>query len=711
MELRNYQNDIINKCRIAFKKGYKRPLIVLPCGSGKTVCFSYMAHKHTGNTWFLVHRQELVDQAKSVVGESNNIYIGMVGTALKKAPFDPTMIIFDECFPKNTKVMTPYGNKKISSLHNGDFVLSYNCKDNKAEFKPITHIFKKESYDLIKITLKNGKKIVCTANHPFYTKNGYMEAKDLYGKEVLLQNLWKGNFTDKIKQIQCYKTRLWNLLKRVQEQKFINDNGSNEQEICIRKDENKQSIQETRSSRKNKCYNEGKRFKTNFKRWKWSNNNATIQTLSSTCESRNSRCSRICYSNSCQETKHLSNELQGGYSNSRKKNSNRIRWEKPFERINKGTRQEKNCLSYWVGVESIKILERRNRQKSFRNCVYNIEVADNNNYFANDILVHNCHHATAKTWKNIIDKYPSVYIIGLTATPCRLDGSPLGNIFDCLIEGVTANWLIDNKYLAPYNYYAPALKTILPQIKGSDFDSNAILYESRIYGDVDKYISDKKTIIYCPNIAFSQAIAEQVGGVHFDGNTPKKEREHIIHDFKNGKIKILCNVDLIGEGFDVPDCECVMLLRPTMSLSLFIQQSMRCMRYQDNKTAIIYDFVGNCHRHGLPTDEHKWSLNQKLKVRNSNGVPDVITRMCKKCYRVYSGINPICPYCQYDNKKTRKQIEMEKEVELEQIKKIERREQGMAQDLQSLIALGKKRGYKNPTFWAKKILEGRYKRI
>lgn len=418
MQLREYQEDIIKKCRQAFKKGYKRPLIVLPCGAGKTVCFAYMAHRHTGKTWFLVHRQELVDQAKSVVGESDNIYIGMVGTALTKAPWPPSMIIFDEA-----------------------------------------------------------------------------------------------------------------------------------------------------------------------------------------------------------------------------------------------------------------------------------------------------HHATAATWKRIIAAYPNSYIVGLTATPCRLDGSPLGAIFDCLIEGVSANWLINNSYLAPYNYFAPSLKVITPQIKGQEFDNSSIEYKSKIYGDVTKYISDKKTIIYCPNIAFSQAIADEVGGVHFDGNTPKTERERIIHDFRNGKIKILCNVDLIGEGFDVPDCECVMLLRPTMSVALFIQQSMRCLRYQPDKVAVIYDFVGNCHRHGLPTDNRHWSLNKKIKIRNSSGVPDVITRMCQKCYRVYSGINPICPYCGNDNHKTRKQIEVEKEAELQQIKKVERREQGMAHDLDSLIAIGKKRGYKNPYYWAKKILEGRYKNI
>ena len=98
MILRNYQENLIENTRFAFMQGYKRPLVVLPCGAGKTVCFAYMAEQHVkrgGKVWFLVHRKELIDQTLSVINHPN-IYVGMIGTALKKAPFEPTMIIFDE---------------------------------------------------------------------------------------------------------------------------------------------------------------------------------------------------------------------------------------------------------------------------------------------------------------------------------------------------------------------------------------------------------------------------------------------------------------------------------------------------------------------------------------------------------------------------------------------------------------------------------------
>lgn len=332
------------------------------------------------------------------------------------------------------------------------------------------------------------------------------------------------------------------------------------------------------------------------------------------------------------------------------------------------------------------------------------------------IIFDEAHHSTAKTWQRVIDKFPNSFIVGLTATPIRMNGEPLGNVYQALCENVTTDYLIKNNYLAPYEYYAPNINIMLPKITRGEFNNAETEYKSVIYGDIKKYINpDSKIIVYCPNVAFSQQLASELpNAAHFDGNTPYDERKQIIHDFRTGKIKILCNVDLIGEGFDVPDCDTVFLLRPTMSTSLFIQQSMRCMRYKPNKTARIYDFVGNCHRHGLPGSITHWDLNQKITAKNPSGERDIITRSCKNCYLVYPGNNPICPYCHFDNGKTKKQIEMEKQAELERItelqKKEAKKEQGMCRDLQSLIQLGIKRGYKNPYFWAKTIYNSRKNR-
>ena len=100
-----------------------------------------------------------------------------------------------------------------------------------------------------------------------------------------------------------------------------------------------------------------------------------------------------------------------------------------------------------------------------------------------------------------------------------------------------------------------------------------------------------------------------IKAAHIDGETSAYERQRIIDDFRAGNIKILCNVDLISEGFDVPDCSCVIMLRPTQSLVLYTQQSMRCMRYQPHKRAVIIDHVGNYTRFGMPDADRAWKLD------------------------------------------------------------------------------------------------------
>jgi len=340
------------------------------------------------------------------------------------------------------------------------------------------------------------------------------------------------------------------------------------------------------------------------------------------------------------------------------------------------------------------------------------------------IIFDEAHHSTAKTWTNIINAFPNVPIVGLTATPCRLDGSSLGFIYDDMQIGVNAKWLIEHKYLAPYKYYAPDIKldTSNWKLKGSDYDQESVVLSmdnASIYGDIINCIDlNKKTIIYAPNIKYSIKLQDEINKhfkqvicKHFDGNTNKLERKEIINNFRTGKIKILTNVDLIGEGFDVPDCESCILLRPTMSTALYIQQSMRCMRYKDNKVATIYDLVGNCYKHGLPDSDRSWSLTNKIKTRNPSGEKDILVRTCNNCYLVYAGNNRICPYCNHDNGKTRKEIEEDRKAELKEIteleRKKERREVGMCRTFGQLVELGRKRGYKNPAYWANMIMNSR----
>ena len=279
------------------------------------------------------------------------------------------------------------------------------------------------------------------------------------------------------------------------------------------------------------------------------------------------------------------------------------------------------------------------------------------------IITDENHHAKATSYMKIYKAFPNAYRIGVTATPERLDGSGLCDVNDDLIVGVSAKWLIENKYLSPYEYYAPTLVDLEKvRVKQGDYDEKQVeemMIKRAVFGDVIAYYNrlakDKQAICYCTTVKHSKAMMENfnengITAAHIDGNTPKLARDMLIERFRQGKIKILCNVDLISEGFDVPDCECAILLRPTKSLTLYIQQSMRCMRYKPNKTAVIIDHVGNYSKFGLPDNDRKWTLEGKAK---ENFTPMVT---CEYCYDVFHKFrkdengkklyNIICPHCE-----------------------------------------------------------------
>lgn len=273
------------------------------------------------------------------------------------------------------------------------------------------------------------------------------------------------------------------------------------------------------------------------------------------------------------------------------------------------------------------------------------------------IITDENHHSLAKTYKKIYEHYNGVPRIGVTATPERINGDGLKDVNDILIVGVTAKWLIDNNYLSPYDYYAPIVKMPKFRTRNGDFLQSEVASffdknKKKIYGDTIKHyrrLADgKQAICYLPTVEFSEQTAKEfikngIPSAHIDGTTPKTVRDKIINDFRNGTIKILCNVDIVSEGFDVPDCECVILLRPTKSLILYTQQSMRCMRYKEGKRAIIIDHVNNIERFGFPDREREWTLEGHKKRKGTQEQP---LKICKNCFAAVPISTRVCPICQ-----------------------------------------------------------------
>lgn len=351
------------------------------------------------------------------------------------------------------------------------------------------------------------------------------------------------------------------------------------------------------------------------------------------------------------------------------------------------------------------------------------------------IIIDECHHATSNSFKTVLDAYGKTPLIGFTATPARLDGKPLGDIFDRLIIGVNYSYLIANKYLVDYDYFSPDLNFDFSKwkLKSGDFDTvdNALhLDKKAIYGDILKYIDlSKKTIIYSPTVDYSKKLETQINehfnariSAEFNGTTPQSERDKIIDAFKKNKIKILINVDLIGEGFDVPSCDCVFLLRATQSLTLFIQQSGRALRSDPSnptKRASIFDFVGNIYRFGFPDAPRLWSLSSTLKNTHKHETvhDSLIIKTCPQCLRSFMPSqmlpNRLCPFCNAPLPLNIREIQLQQKKELALIQRNQlienRRQRGRCRSFQQLKKLGIERGYAHPAQWAFYVLKSRKK--
>lgn len=338
------------------------------------------------------------------------------------------------------------------------------------------------------------------------------------------------------------------------------------------------------------------------------------------------------------------------------------------------------------------------------------------------IIIDEAHHALANTWKRILAEFPDALVIGMTATPARTNGQGLGDIFESIVEGPSVKELVDTGYLSPYQYFAPPQIAKLEgvKVKMGDYDQHQvaeIMNTSVIIGDAvqhyQKIAAGKRAIVYCASIEHSKHTAAQFAAAgftaaHLDGDTHPIERRRLVADFKSGRVQILTNVDLFGEGFDCPGAEAVIMLRPTQSLTLFIQQAMRGMRIDpDNagKSAVILDHVGNVARHGLPDEDRIWTLEGTHRERGSKKSEFPI-RQCPKCYTAHRTA-PTCPACGYlypvEQRAEIEQVggELAQVVDIERQKR--RQEVGRARSVEELEQIAIARGYS--FHWIRKMCE------
>ena len=241
------------------------------------------------------------------------------------------------------------------------------------------------------------------------------------------------------------------------------------------------------------------------------------------------------------------------------------------------------------------------------------------------IVTDECHHATSATYLKIFANYPKAFVLGVTATPCRIDGKGLGDLFEVLVHGEQVQNLIDMGNLVLPKYITTPSPFNLEGIKitGGDYNKRQLskaVIDAQIQGDLVnhwlEFAEGLQTIVFAVDCEHSRQIVNQyrqsgIKAEHIDANTPFAERSDIIKQFAAKKIQILSNVSIFTEGFDLPEIACVQIARPTKSLSLYFQMVGRALRPIEGKTeAIILDHAGVYHELGSVADPKIWELRE-----------------------------------------------------------------------------------------------------
>jgi DNA repair protein RadD len=349
-------------------------------------------------------------------------------------------------------------------------------------------------------------------------------------------------------------------------------------------------------------------------------------------------------------------------------------------------------------------------------------------HFAPDLIViDECHLAEAKSYKDILKKYPDAYIIGLSATPGRLDGrglgKPSGN-FDYILSGPPMRELIERGYLVPLRYFSAAHPIDTSGIHSSGGDYNigelaAVVDKAAITGDVvdhwRRIASDRKTLVFCVSIEHADHVAAQfrnagVSALAVNGKWDADLRATAMSDFERGAIKVLVNVQLYVEGIDIPAIGCIADLAPTQSLTRYLQRAGRGMRAFPGKENCIYlDHANNVSRFGFPTEPREWTL-EGAESRKKSAERAATIRVCSGCFAASPSRATACVECGKPFEIKARELEKREgelvELTPEQIaRKRERQMQGRSRTLAELEAFAKIKNY-SPA-WAKHVWEAR----
>lgn len=347
------------------------------------------------------------------------------------------------------------------------------------------------------------------------------------------------------------------------------------------------------------------------------------------------------------------------------------------------------------------------------------------------VICDEAHHcAGGNSWSQILRHYPAARVLGVTATPWRLDGRGLGAHFDKLIVGPSEQELINGGYLVRTRIFAPPIVDTSGlfgrgHIRAGDCkidEADALINTPAITGDCFseymKHTPNEQGLVFCTGVQHAENIARRFrdGGVPalaMNGGMDKQIRRMAFDDYRRGAIRILTSMDIFSEGVDCPGARVGIMLRPTQSLALYRQQRGRILRPAPGKDyGTLIDHVQNCEKPGfvlLPGETDDWQLEMDAAKRKKKTAPSI--RVCNKCFAASPAYAKACGECGHVFPiKAREDIEQREgtlvEMTPEEIaRKRERQAQGRSETLEQLMEFGKRKGYK-PN-WAIKLWNAR----
>lgn len=301
------------------------------------------------------------------------------------------------------------------------------------------------------------------------------------------------------------------------------------------------------------------------------------------------------------------------------------------------------------------------------------------------ILIDEAHHAISNSYRRIIDTFPNAYILYFTATPIRTGHDQLDQIADDIIVGKSIKWLTQHHFLAPFHYYGLGdIDRSKLRKQNGDYSSQSMdeAISHQIYGHIvqqyQRLANGKQAVVYCHSIESAKKVTEQftqagITAAEIDGDTDTKARDRLVQKFRNQELTILANVNLFTEGVDLPNVDCVIMARPTSSLALYLQFSMRCLNPREGKTAVIIDHVDNFLNFGLPSSDRNWSeaivTKDKRKAKSNTDNGPAIAQ-CNYCFGTFyrdQAKDNRCPLCGHELREENKDYKIVN-VDLQEIK-------------------------------------------